>query len=577
MMQQFKKIKFLIWLLLLPIISEAQIAPEIAKKFPPNVIARIYEVTTRVKLSSQKQELLGRYFNAQDSLAKEAIVKGLPPSDINKYYTTRAENLKQILSPLELNDYITIKDATATKFAVAVKYREQLALDKLQIDSLFMQATFVRSNTRMSGSEIKKYEAEHLVRTLKADQYKSLLLIINREKATTYANDAWQQAKQLGFVTGIDSAKVISDIATYQGNKIITNEYTATTGKPNTTVIPKPFILKKLDVFNGNISEKLLSSLIKYRAELHLTTRQVDDIVSYALQLETWRASMLEKNAQANVDTKQNEVITVKRMLKTDELYTKFLTLKNLDQAKKYTMVDLVGLQKFGLLTHQDSIKTMSEILKYQTDILVAVERMGNSNTPGKVDSVKELYAANKPRILLKLAAYNNKLPLSQFADAIKYRTEISLEGSQFDQLLDKITQLELLKLDNKAHGLYKSTHTKEFESENIRKILNGKQYDYFLFYKTQPKVLGAVTKDWQKLKQNDLAKGIDSAKTSREIGTYEQKWLIANERYNNDKSQQNAFLKKNIEDNKPDILKILDTTIKSVKANNETKKSLTW
>ena len=386
-MQYFTKLKILIWLLIMPLLSQAQIVPEIAKKYPPNIVARIYEVTTRVKLSSQKQELLGRYFSAQDSLAKEAILKGLPASDINKYYTTRTESLKQILSPLELNDYITIKDATATKFAVAVKYREQLGLDKSQIDSLFMQATFVRSNTKLSGSEIKKYEAEHLVRILKADQYKSLLLIINRERAATYANDAWQQAKQLGFATGIDSAKVVSEIVAYQDNKIISNEYSETTGKPNLAVIPEPFILKKLDVFNGNTSEKLLSSLIKYRAELHLTAKQVDDVVSYALQLETWRASTLEKNAHANVDTKQNEVITIKRMLKTDEQYTKFLILKNLDQAKKYTMVDFVGLQKFGLLTHQDSIKTMSEILNYQTDILVAVERMGYSSTPGKVAS----------------------------------------------------------------------------------------------------------------------------------------------------------------------------------------------
>ncbi len=568
-----------ILLSVLPLTIKAQVAPELSRNFPANIIAKIYDVTLKAKLPLQKQIRLGWYFKTQDSLANASLLKGEPASEIKKYYEVKPEILSKVLSPLELNDYEIDKDNAASKFAVAIKYRIELALTQVQINSLFNQFEQEKKLVKKIGFDIKRYEADHLVLIMKKEQYRALLLMINREKAQDYAIEIWKQGKELGLTDGTDSVSVIPELLRYHNNNVTSTEYTNTTGDLDKNIgsIPKPPLLQKIDVVNGNVEEKELAAAVKYKTELNLNYRQVNAIINYAIQLENWRALTKSKNPNASTDTKAAEIKSLLKMLQSEQQYTKLLTLKNTDKAIKNARADWVDLQKFDLIAGLDSAKTNTQNLKYETEILVEVEKMAIIGTPEKADSVKKTLAANRPYILLKLAAYRNNLPKSQFSEAIKYRKELKLNDNQINQLLDKVSKLELLKLDNKSHHLYEFTRVKEFETYNLISILNEVQYSIYLTYKVHNKSVEYANSDWEKLKKFGLSKDLDSAKVYIQIMKYETDQLVANERYLNDKSQINLFFKKQLEDNKPDYLKKMDAAVKNLTANNEVKKNLAW
>ena len=278
----------LLLFLWLPIIIKAQVSPELTQKFSANILVRIYEVNAKVKLPLQKQVLLGEYFKTQDRLANAAVAKGLDPSEINKYYVTKPEDLTGILSPLELNDYSINKDNTASKFAVAIKYREQLNLDISQVDSLLMEVNIAKNIRKKLGSNIKKYEAEHLIKILKNEKYMNLLFIINKEKASAFATDGWHRLKQIGLTNELDSTYEVEALANYENNMITSSEYTSTTSDYDKKKdLLKPLLAKKLDVINGNVTSKELTTVVKYHEELNLDVKQVNKAIDYAIGIES--------------------------------------------------------------------------------------------------------------------------------------------------------------------------------------------------------------------------------------------------------------------------------------------------
>jgi hypothetical protein len=561
-----------------PVILKAQIAPEVSQKFPANIVTRIYSVTSKVKLPIEKQILLGAFFKTQDSLANIAIAKGASAAEVNKYYNTKPENLSGILSPLELNDFLIIKDGTASKFGVAIKYREQLNLSKAQIDSMFLNMDILKS-VKKKGWEIKKYEAEHLTKILKNDQYRSLLLIINKEKALMATNDAWQQLKQLGLTSGLDSIRENAAMLIYQDNKIIAAEYAATTGdaSKNNAIAIKPLLLQKMDVLNGEVAAKELAAAVRYRDELRLTNKQVEALVNYAVQLQNWVTTTQAKVLNAKVDPRKNELTLLFKILNTEDKYNQYLTIKNLEKAQKNATADWAGLRQFEIMSGKDSVQTNKECLQFETNVLISVERMLNSKTPEKADSVKKALYASRPKYLLKLSAYKKTLPKSQFAEAIDYRKDLILDENQIDQLLDKSSKLEFLKLSNKSQGVPEFTKTREFEGTNLIAILNEVQYGHYLLFKSRAKAHDYAQKDWNKMKQFGLTKGLDSAKVRLETLNYETNMQIAIERLKNENNQKNIFFKKQAEAKKPEYLKQLDLTVKNLAANDDAKKALTW
>jgi hypothetical protein len=121
----------LLLLVLLPAFLRAQVSEEVVKKFPAQIISHIFDISSKVELTEAKQMQLGYYFRKQDSLAGIALAKGAPASVINRYYQPGPEELQNILSPLELNDYqLSLADdyskysAPVSKLKTTLRFRK---------------------------------------------------------------------------------------------------------------------------------------------------------------------------------------------------------------------------------------------------------------------------------------------------------------------------------------------------------------------------------------------------------------------------------------------------------------------
>jgi len=413
--------------LLLPFAARAQVAPEIAKKFKANIVSRIYEVTSKVPLSFQKQLQLGMFFKKMDSLANVNIAKGASLEDVSQFYVTRPRDLKPILSPIELNDYTTLNYTSASKLAVAIKFRKDLKLTPTQVDSLLLRLNAMASRKPGNAFDVKGYEAESLGRLLNAEQCKSLMMIICKDRALFYTAADWQALKDFNLVKNPDSVEISNQNFNYE-------------------IVKQAFLNRPI----------------------------------------------LAKNAF-------------------------------------------------------------------------------------KDDSIRKSIDINKPRILLKLDAYKNTLPQSEFAYVSRYRKEIALTDTQIDSLLNKVIQLEHLRMDYANRNVTGKYYAKPFETENLNAILTPQQWDIYLKSKSQTKAELNAQNDWAKLHQAGLTKELDSVKTHQENFQYELNLLVATERLSFNKSQRNAFAVKDIEASKPSPLKKLDMINKNVADNESLKRTLAW
>lgn len=105
-----KNFLFVIVLGLLFTKSKAQlVSPDVATHFSPGVVARVYEVSSKISLSASKQLAVAKQFKYEDSLLADMIVKGEAPSDIIKSKRNMQTAFQQILTTKENNDYYTQK------------------------------------------------------------------------------------------------------------------------------------------------------------------------------------------------------------------------------------------------------------------------------------------------------------------------------------------------------------------------------------------------------------------------------------------------------------------------------------
>ncbi|MEO6524616.1 MAG: hypothetical protein ABIN91_23225 [Mucilaginibacter sp.] len=481
-----------------PIATNAQVAPEIMKRFSGSVVSRVYSVTSKVSISAQKQLLLADSFKQQDSLADAALTKGLSAAEVSKNYQNTQEIYSRILSPLELKDYLDADNYLLDALSKAVKYRKELNLNAEQTADLLKVEQTKKQLTDNSGFDAKKFENSNLIRILDK-KYKPFLLIKNRDRAIHETEENWKQLKKLNLTKGLDSASVTGQMKGYINNRYAELEYAFDTG-----------------------NQEKVNAL------------------------------------QRKLDAEKPKIL---------------LKLK----ASKSTADNWAQLKKFNLTQNLDSANVCSQNFDYELAKLITIDKFPKNFSRQQTDSVLRKLQMSEPVILLKLDAYNGRLPGSLFADVVKYRTQITLLDNQIDTLVTKVIALEQLKIDNKAHQIFDNSNIKEFEVKNLLKVLSPRQYDFYLYYKVGDRARTQAYKDWEKLKEMKLTEGLDSIKVNKEILEYEHRLYVAKERVFNEKSRENSFRLQQIENSKPSILQDLQTTLKNLAATNEVKKSFSW
>jgi len=275
----------------LPLCLKAQVSKEITTTYSGNIVARVNEITSKVNLPVNKQVQLAKYFKSQDSLANAGLKRGLSAAEISHFYITKPEDLKSILSTLELIDYKGVDVINASMYEVALKNRSLLNLEPKQVTSI-MQKLPAGGGSMVPDDISKKNEVDFLLKELNEKQYKGLLGLILDDKIKFYANDDWQKIKSYGISKNPDTTAVKREIYNFQSAKTIDLEYGRDVSEDKYISIrkvidnSKPIVLRKLDAFKEKTFEKQLESVVKFRKEIGLNDNQLDQVLTLITSLE---------------------------------------------------------------------------------------------------------------------------------------------------------------------------------------------------------------------------------------------------------------------------------------------------
>ena len=162
----------------------------------------------------------------------------------------------------------------------------------------------------------------------------------------------------------------------------------------------------------------------------------------------------------------------------------------------------------------------------------------------------------------------------------IQYEKELNLNKVQIDSLLAKYQTFEKIKIENKENELNESLAPPKplpSEYENIVQIINPEQTNKWLIIKNKKEAIRKANESWTKLESEGLTKELDKNKTIQELTIYQLKFLVAAERSKGWKSQETLFLVRDVEQQKPDLLKNLEAITRSKAKSTNAKNALTW
>ena len=86
-----------------------QIDTAIASRFPDAVVARLYDVTSKLHLPGNSQLALARQFLKEDSLVADAIKKGASETAISDIQLSQLHAFQALLTPAQLQLYYSRK------------------------------------------------------------------------------------------------------------------------------------------------------------------------------------------------------------------------------------------------------------------------------------------------------------------------------------------------------------------------------------------------------------------------------------------------------------------------------------
>lgn len=189
-----------------------------------NIEARLTAeiLVKRYSLKQSDQEMLSKIL-LNKRMAVERIIMG-PDGNKNRLIYDEINKADSLLQ-----NYPGIKKTASatennTKFAAAVRLKEELKLNAKQVDSLLSHASRLKSMMNAGLKQPKEYEKQVLPKILNDAQYTALLISLNKSKAETWAKGAWKELKERKMTNGLDSAETVKSIYGYNIYRAVKSE-----------------------------------------------------------------------------------------------------------------------------------------------------------------------------------------------------------------------------------------------------------------------------------------------------------------------------------------------------------------
>lgn len=401
--------KKLLLLLCIPILSQAQVSPNLNKKFPAHILYTIDDIVSKVKLTEDQQIKIGKKLFTADSLANISLNKGEAIAKLKSYYTIDNNFLKPLLSPEELDcyDYEINKD---NRFLVALKFANKLKLNTNQLKKIREQKDYLFATPFTNKQEKINFYNGKLNEILTKEQYVSLLQIIYKEQSTFDAKKDWERIKQLKIVNDEKSRNEYNKIENYHSfkNSLLDLDSEKYDKKKletltNKIALQEPPLLIRANILSGGaFKDNAFSSIIKYEKDIQLTEVQIDTILSKYKQLEKTRFENEERDLTSKLPLKEpSQYDGIIKILSPEQINI-WLANKNKNQAMKIALKNWKKLEMEGLIKDLNKEVTILDFSNYQLKFLIADEKTRMYNTPEYAFYKRDI-EQKKPELLKQL------------------------------------------------------------------------------------------------------------------------------------------------------------------------------
>ena len=598
-MKNMKKIFLL--LVAITTTSQAQMAKKVIQTFPAHIINKIYEVASTIELTEDQQMKLGASLSKNDRLANESIRKGDPVSYLEKYYAVDKTLLAPIVSADQL-DQLLYQRNKQNRFLIALKETSVLKLSPTQIKAIRDQNSVFKQDEPMD-KQIKVF-TKKLDSILTKPQYEKLIEILNIEKSEKQAKEDYNNLLSSKLVTQKDSAGVYTKIYDYHLKRNSNYDMLPETmsddekkGKWERLVTEhEPSILTRYKIAtNGFYIKNLFTQAILYENELKLSEIQTDSLLAYQRKLSLATIDYYSKNVMSpsiKVNKQENSALKKENLEKqmkayknkineilTKPQYEKLIEILNIEKSEKQAKEDYINLLSSKRVTQKDSVGVYTKIYDYYLKRNSTYDMLPETISADEKNSIWEkLVIEHEPNILTRYKiATNGYYMKNLFTEAILYENELNLSEIQIESLLVYHRKLILITIDYYSKNkVSDSNFFADFENTNISKILNQKQITTLLGKKNETKAVQLAHKNWDDLEKLGVSKDLEKA-ILNEFTNYHLKSLIASDWLKIDTNMMNVFYKRDIEMQKPELLRQLEAKEQNQKNVKRTKNELRW
>lgn len=399
----------LLTILCTPIISQAQVSPNVIKQFSANIVYQIDDVVSKVNLTEDKQIKIGRKLFTADSLANINLAKGEAVSMLKSYYTINTDFLKPVLSAEELDSYSYAMNKD-NRFLAALKFASQLKLEPKEISEIRKENDNLPNTAPLDAKETFAFYDSKLNQILSKEKYAFLLRIIYKEQSIKDANKDWDKIKQLQLVT--DEKSEYNQVINYHLTKnVFLDPKTEKHDKKmieaitNKLLLQEPPVLIRANILSAGIfKDNFFSSIIKYEKETQLTKPQIDTILSKYSKLELIRYENERNDLTSKLPIKEPSQYEDIAKILTPKQVNIWLTYKNKNQASKVAMKNWKKLEMEGLIKDLDKKNTITELVNYQLKYQIADDKIKIYNTQDFIFLKRDI-EQKKPDVLKQLDA----------------------------------------------------------------------------------------------------------------------------------------------------------------------------
>ncbi len=399
--------------LYLPNMSQAQVSPNVSKRYPVHIVYKIDDVLSKVKLSEDKQIKIAQKSLLFDSIANASLAKGTPVKEVKNYIVIDKLFLKDILSVEEMEKYgfETNKD---NRFLATLINASLLKLEPSQISKIRQLNDSLDNTPKREAKETICFYNTKLGKTLSKEQYVLLLKTIYNEQSIAEAKNDWDKIIKLKLVTDEKNSSEYNKIVNYhltknsfldeKAEKYDNNKIEAAT---NGMALQEPPVLIRANILSDGIyKNNNYASIIKFEKELQLTKIQIDTLLTKYNQLERIRFENKERELTLNSPKAvPSEYDNIAKILTSEQVH-KWLAFKNQGQSTKSAIECWRKLETEGLTHNLDTNTTLKDLAIYQLKYLVAKE-MGMIYNTKEIIFMKRDIEQNKPELLKQLDVIN--------------------------------------------------------------------------------------------------------------------------------------------------------------------------